>query len=144
MRPKIQVYLTEDELADVRRAARRRRVTVSRYAKERLIPFPLQDDEPHESSVNAKHIVDAARSAAATGNRPTQEQLRTLIVMFDQFALSAFMHLPEIPEAQNERARAIAQRRHQAWQAAVEEMIRRLRDDDVDQGPAASRNGASA
>ena len=40
MRPRIVVYVSADELAQMRREAARRRLSLSRYAKERLVPGP--------------------------------------------------------------------------------------------------------
>src|ERR1700722_18138226 len=44
MRPRIVVYVSADELAQMRREAARRRLSLSRYAKERLAPAPDQFD----------------------------------------------------------------------------------------------------
>ena len=48
--------------------------------------------------------------------RPVAEKLRTLIVMLDQFALNALIHLPEIPGRQKKQALAAGERRHRDWQ----------------------------
>ena len=44
MKPKITVYVTDDELDQLRREAARRRLSLSRYAKVRLTPAPEQLD----------------------------------------------------------------------------------------------------
>ena len=143
MRPKIQVYLTEDELSEVKRAARRRRVTVSRYAKERLIPFDSDDLNSDLNFPNSERLIATARNALERGNRTVLEQLQMLIVMLDQFALASFRFAPEVSEVAPESTQAAAQLRHQTWQENVENMITRLRQDRETKTPASSLNGAN-
>lgn len=38
MRPRVAIYLREEELTQIRREAARRRVSLSRYLKERVAP----------------------------------------------------------------------------------------------------------
>ena len=49
-----------------------------------------------------------------------------LLAMLDQFALSMLTHLPEIPEAQRERALASGERRHHGWRLEVEDTIKQM------------------
>lgn len=148
MRPKITIYVTDQELAELRREAARRRLSISRYAKERLLP---QDLEVHAEARHAqpmpaaeRHLLEAVRGAVAGGNRSVLDQLSTLIVMLDQFAFSALMHLAEIPEAQKQRARAAAERRHREWQGRVTELLRELRAEASEEKQIATGNGAQA
>ncbi len=45
---------------------------------------------------------------------------------FFPFALSMLTHLPEIPEAQRERALASGERRHHGWRLEVEDTIKQM------------------
>ncbi len=147
MRPKITIYVTDQELVGLKHEAARRRLSISRYAKERLLP----DFEPSAEGRHAqpspaaeKRLVEAVRGAVAGGNRSVLDQLSTVIVMLDQFALSALMHQAEIPEAQRERARASAERRHHEWQGRVTELLRELRAEASGEKQVMAGNGASA
>jgi len=148
VRTKITIYVTDQELVGLKHEAARRRLSISRYAKERLLP---QDFEPSAEGRHAqpspaaeKRLVEAVRGAVAGGNRSVLDQLSTVIVMLDQFALSALMHLAEIPEAQRERARAAAERRHSEWQGRVTELLRELRAEASGEEQVVVANGASA
>jgi hypothetical protein len=149
VRPKITIYVTDQELAELRREASCRRLSISRYAKERLLPRDLEQqtangDYSPRSHEAEKRLVEAVRGTVAGGNRSVLDQLSTLIVMLDQFAFSALMHLGEIPEAQKERARAAAERRHGEWQRRVEELLRELRGAASEEKQIAAGNGAHA
>ena len=149
MRPKITIYVTDHELAELRREATRRRLSISRYAKERLLPQDLEEQAANDhysprSHEAEKRLVEAVRGTVAGGNRSVLDQLSTLIVMLDQFALSALMHLGEIPEAQKERARAAAESRHRDWQQRVEDLLRELRGAPCGERQIAAANGAHA
>jgi hypothetical protein len=147
VRPKITIYVTDQELVGLKHEAARRRLSISRYAKERLLP----DSEPSAEGRHAqpspaaeKRLVEAVRGAVAGGNRSVLDQLSTVIVMLDQFALSALMHQAEIPEAQIERARASAERRHHEWQSRVTELLRELRTEASGEKQVMAGNGANA
>jgi hypothetical protein len=148
VRPKITIYVTDQELAELRREAGRRRLSISRYAKERLLPQDLAEQPnghyAQRSPEADKRLVEAVRGTVAGGNRSVLDQLSTLIVMLDQFAFSALMHLTEIPEAQKERARAAAERRHREWQQHVEKLLRELRAEASGEKQIAAGNGAHA
>ena len=148
MRPKITVYVTNQELAELRHEAGKRRWSVSRYAKERLMPSAVDEQSggsyPMPRPDDDKRLLEAVRSAVAGGNRSVLDQLGTVIVMLDQFALSTLMHLAEIPEAQKERARIAAERRHRDWQHRVEALLRQLRNEAAGSQQSAAGNGAHA
>jgi hypothetical protein len=130
VRPKITIYVTDQELVGLKHEAARRRLSLSRYAKERLLPDlepSAEGRQAQPSPATEKRLVEAVCGAIAGGNRSVLDQLSTVIVMLDQFALSALMHQAEIPEAQRERARAAAERRHREWQGRVTELLRELR-----------------
>ena len=142
MRRKVTVYLTDEELAQLRREAARRRVSLSRHLKERVMPPELEESRPVAYGLaptpeTEKHLVEAVNGAIAGGNRAVLDQLSTLIVMLDQFALSALIHVSEIPEAQKERALTAGERRHRGWQQEVAHLLRQLRAQ-----PAAERESA--
>jgi hypothetical protein len=147
VRPKITIYVTDKELAGLRREATHRRLSISRYAKERLLPEDLEGPGEGRQSqpppAVEKRLVEAVRGAVAGGNRSLLDQLNTVIVMLDQFALSVLMHLAEIPGAQRDRATAAAERRHRDWQQRVEELLRQLRVEASGEKPAGG-NGAHA
>jgi hypothetical protein len=90
-----------------------------------------------------KHLVEAVNGAIAGGNRAVLDQLSTLIVMLDQFALSALIHVAEIPEAHKERALTAGERRHRGWQQEVANLLRQLRAQPATEQESAG-NGAHA
>ena len=59
MKPKVTVYVTAEELAQLRKEAARRRVSVSRYAKEKL--DSVQDEVRADTAI----IIGETSSAAA-------------------------------------------------------------------------------
>jgi hypothetical protein len=148
MRPRVVVYLAAEELAQLRREAARRRLSLSRYTKERLT---LQDQGTalalHDGAfpmLSEKRLAEIVRGAVMGDGRPVAEQLRTLMVMLDQFVLSALSRLPEIPEAQKKQALAAGERRHRDWQHEVEDILRQLRADSAEDRQPAVGNGAHA
>jgi alkanesulfonate monooxygenase SsuD/methylene tetrahydromethanopterin reductase-like flavin-dependent oxidoreductase (luciferase family) len=149
MRPRVVVYVTAEELTQLRREAARRRLSLSRYMKERLTPLQNEGATStlHDSAVpmlSEKRLAEIVRGAVIGDGRPVAEQLRTLIVMLDQFVLSAFSHLPEIPEAQKKQAQAMGGRRHRDWQHEVEDILRQLRGESAEDRHTAAGNGAHA
>jgi hypothetical protein len=122
MRQKITVYLSSAELAEFRRAAGQRRLSVSRYARARLMPMPSGGDG---------------------GNQLLLEQLNALILMVDQFARSMLTHSPEIPAQQAERL-AAGEQRYRDWQEKVAALIERWRITAAGQQRATNGSGAQA
>jgi hypothetical protein len=124
MRPKVAIYVTDEELKQIRREAARRRVSLSRYLKERLLPSDLESapDGALFGSENESRLTQALRRAADAHSRKMLDQISTLIVMVDQLA-----------------ARTLGEAHHGDWQQQVEALVRELRGDAE---PA--RNGAHA
>ncbi len=124
MRPRVAIYVTDEELKQIRREAARRRVSLSRYLKERLVPGVWEsapDGAPFGPETESR-LSQVLRRTAEAGNRRLLDQLSTLIVMVDQLA-----------------ARTLGQAHHREWQQQVEALVRELRG-EVE--PAA--NGARA
>ncbi len=148
MRRKVTVYLTDEELAQMRREASRRRVSLSRYFKECVISPEMEESGPvaYAAAPEAeKRLVEAVRAAVTNGNRSALDQLSTLIVMLDQFALSVLIHAPEIPETQKELALDAGERRHRGWQHKVADILRQLRSSTApENNHRAASNGAEA
>ena len=149
MRPRVVVYLAAEELAQLKREAARRRLSLSRYTKERLTPLQDQDAASalHDrglSMVSEKRLAEIVRGAVSGNGPSVAEQLRTLIVMIDQLALSALSHVPEIPEAQRKQALAVGERRHRDWQHEVEDILRQLRAESAEDRQTRAANGTPA
>ena len=114
MKPKLTIYVTDAELVQFRREAERRRLSLSRYLKERLLPNDLESapDGALFGSENESRLNQALRRAADVGNRRMLDQISTLIVMVDQLA-----------------ARTLGEAHHDDWQRQVEALVRELRGD---------------
>jgi hypothetical protein len=117
MKPRITVYLTDEQLAGLRREAARQRVSLSRYATERLAP-PGQEEGGGDVSV--EKLATSLRKMFAERADGLAENLRTVIVMLDQLVRLS------TPDEQHYRA----------WQKTVEELLR--------QSPAQRSNGNGA
>jgi hypothetical protein len=124
MKPRVAIYVTDEELKQIRREAARRRVSLSRYLKERLSPSDLESapDGAALGPETEKRLADAVRRAADAHSRKLLDQISTLIVMVDQLA-----------------ARTLGEAHHGDWQHQVEELVRELRGDAE-----AAPNGARA
>ncbi len=125
MRPRVAIYLREEELAQIRREAARRRVSLSRYLKERVAPALPDAPENPLAPQTEEYLIDAVRRTANGALRNALDQISTLIVMLDQLAL-----------------RHLGEEGHKDWQKEVEELLRRLRSRDSE-SPSAT-NGAHA
>lgn len=130
MKPRVVVYVSADELARMRREAARRRISLSRYAKERLTPDQFEDDSATADNPAGLNQPAAAQLAKTVTSRTDDlaEKLRTVIVMLDQLVKSTLIHLPEIPPAQHKERTASGERRHRSWQQEVEMLLRQLRE----------------
>jgi hypothetical protein len=149
MRPRIVVYVSAAELSHMRREAGRRRLSLSRYAKERLVPAPDQsDDGAHTLNGDGlpvtleKRLGEQVREAFAARADDLAENLRTVMVMLDQMVRSTLTHLPEIPSAQHKERVAAGERRHRDWQGQVANLLRQMRSEAAKERPAVSDNGA--
>jgi hypothetical protein len=138
MKPKISVYVTDGELAQLKREAARRRISLSRYAKERLV---VRDESDSDTAAERS---DSVRKMLAERADGLAENLRTVIVMLDQLVRSTLTYLPEIPEAQKERVLAAGDRRHRGWQQEVETLLRQMRSQPAAERQRATGNGAHA
>ncbi len=150
MRPRLVVYVTADELAQMRREAARRRLSLSRYAKQRLAPA-LDQFDADMPGLNGgalegldKRLVESVRKAAAERVEGLAENLRTVMVMLDQLVLSTLTHLPEIPVAQQKERVAAGERRYHGWQQGVENLLRQLRAQPAAERQTDAGNGAHA
>jgi hypothetical protein len=143
MRPRVVVYVSADELAHMRREAARWRVSLSRYAKERLTP--VQDaagaaaaalnDTPRREDGLHKLIVERAEGLG--------DNLRTVIVMLDQLVMSTLTHLAEIPAAQQQERLAAGARRHASWRQEAARLIEEMRANTA-AGQQRATNGSGA
>jgi hypothetical protein len=138
MKPKISVYVTDGELAQLKREAARRRISLSRYAKERLV---VRDESDSDTAAERS---DSVRKMLAERADGLAENLGTVIVMLDQLVRSTLTYLPEIPEAQKERVLAAGDRRHRGWQQEVETLLRQMRSQPAAERQRATGNGAHA
>jgi hypothetical protein len=110
MRPRVAIYVTDEELKQIRREAARRRVSLSRYLKERLLPSDLESapDGALFGSENESRLTQALRRATDAHSRKMLDQISTL----DQLA-----------------ARTLGEAHHGDWQRQVEALVRELRGD---------------
>ena len=131
----------------MRREAARRRLSLSRYAKERLTPAQDQFDGDMSSLTAARWRVwinvwlracgRLLPSAPRAGGKSA-----TVMVMLDQLVLSTLIHLPEIPAAQQKERVAAGERRHHGWQQGVEDLLRQLRGHSAAERQTDASNGA--
>jgi hypothetical protein len=151
MKPKVTVYVTAEELAQLRKEAARRRVSVSRYAKEKL------DSVRDEVRADTAIIIGETSSAAAEGRLAEivgnafavraddlADNLRTVMVMLDQLVRSTLTHLPEIPPAQHKERFAAGERRHRDWQGQVADLLKQMRCEAGKERSIAVANGTHA
>ena len=152
MRRKITVYLTDEELAQLRKEAARRRVSLSRHITEQIAPARDQHDGDALalnggvlSAALDKRLTESVRRAVAERADGLAENLRTVMVMMDQLVLSTLIHLPEIPEPQKQQRIAAGEQRHREWERQVEQLLRQLRAQTGGEQPlAAAGNGVQA
>ena len=145
MRPRVVVYVSADELAQMRREAARRRVSLSRYAKERLTPSPEAGGAALNGGGSAaeQRRDDGLHKLIVERAEQLGDNLRTLIVMLDQLVLSTLTQLPEIPPAQQAERLAAGARRHASWRQEAARLIEQMRADTAAGQPSAT-NGHGA
>jgi hypothetical protein len=132
MRPRVVVYMTGDELAELKRESKRRHISLSRYTKERLTLAP--DTEVNGGSVAvANRLVEVVMKAVSEREALLADNLRTVMVMIDNLALSTFT------QAGGDEAEA--EKRHRNWQREVESTLREMRG-EVSNGNGAHGDGA--
>ena len=120
MRPKLTVYVTDGELAQFKSEAARRRLSLSRYMKERFLPIEM-DRGLGDFALGPKiekGLADAVRRSADAHGRKLRDQISTIVVMVDQLAMLT-----------------LGEARHRDWQKQVEALLQELR---AEAEPAAS------
>jgi hypothetical protein len=148
MRRQVATYLNEEEFQQVARQAASRKVSLSRYVKERL----LKADESSGAVVEAEAIVAVVERRLAGGGerelasalKPLAKKLGVLTAMLDQFALTMLINTPEIAEAKKDQAITAGERRHRGWQRAVEQLLNETPPEAAASARAGHGNGAHA
>jgi len=119
MRTRVVVYVTGDELAELKRESKRRHISLSRYTKERLTLAP--DTEVASASVAVENrLVEVVMKAASEREALLTDNMRTVMVMIDNLALSTFTLAADGDAAE-------AEKRHRGWQGEVESTLREVR-----------------
>lgn len=133
MRPRVVVYMTGDELAELKRESKRRHISLSRYTKERLTLAP--GIEVNGGSVAVENrLVEVVMKAVSEREALLADNLRTVMVMIDNLALCTFTQAEGGDEAE-------AEKRHRNWQREVESTLREMRG-EVGNGNGAHGDGA--
>ncbi|HLV93901.1 MAG TPA: hypothetical protein VKS44_01810 [Candidatus Acidoferrales bacterium] len=129
MRRQLTAYVGDDDFARLKEDADAVGLSLSRYIQERLVQSngrAAVSLSESKLAATEKKIIDTNRTYIAQAIRPLSKQVTMLLAMLDQFALSMLTHLPEIPEAQRERALASGERRHHGWRLEVEDTIKQM------------------
>jgi hypothetical protein len=119
MRTRVVVYVTGDELAELKRESKRRHISLSRYTKERLTLAPDTETTSASAAVENR-LVEVVMKAVSEREALLADNLRTVMVMIDNLALSTFTHAGGGNEAEVEK-------RHRSWQREVESTLREMR-----------------
>jgi hypothetical protein len=133
MRTRVVVYVTGDELAELKRESKRRHISLSRYTKERLTLAPDTEVASAATAVENR-LVEVVMKAASEREALLADNLRTVMVMIDNLALSTFTLAADgdAPEAE---------KRHRGWQREVEATLWEMRA-EVRNGNGAHGEGA--
>ena len=129
MRRQLTAYVGGDDFARLKEEAEDAGLSLSRFIQERLLHsngHPGVSLSESKLAKTEKRIIDANRVYIAQAIRPLSKQVKMLLTMLDQFALSMLTHMPEIPEAQREQALASGERRHHGWRLEVEDTIKQM------------------
>jgi hypothetical protein len=119
MRPRVVVYVTGDELAELRREAKRQRLSLSHYTKARLTL--ASDTDGAGDSISAENrFLEIVMKAVAEREARLADNLRTVMVMIDNLALSSFTQAAEGDQIE-------AEKRYRSWQREVETTLREVR-----------------
>jgi hypothetical protein len=119
MRPRVVVYMTGDELAELKRESKRRHISLSRYTKERLTLAP--GIEVNGGSVAVENrLVEVVMKAVSDREARLADNLRTVMVMIDNLALSTFTQAADGDQVE-------AEKRYRGWQHEVESTLREVR-----------------
>jgi len=119
MRPKVLVYVTADELAEMRREAKRQHLSLSRYTKRRLMLASDADGASGESAPENR-VIEVVMKAVSDREARLADNLRTVMVMIDNLALSTFTHAADGDQVE-------AEKRYRGWQREVESTLREVR-----------------
>src|ERR1700687_4318707 len=119
MRPKVLVYVTADELAEMRREAKRQRLSLSCYTKRRLMLASDTDGAGGESAAENR-LVEVVMKAVSEREARLADNMRTVMVMIDNLALSTFTQAADGDAAEAEKL-------HRGWQREVESTLREVR-----------------
>jgi hypothetical protein len=130
MRPKVLVYVTADELAEMRREATRQHLSLSRYTKRRLMLASDTDGASVESAPENR-VIEVVMKAVSDREARLADNLRTVMVMIDNLALSTFTHAADGDQVE-------AEKRYRDWQREVESTLREVR------GEVGNGNGSDA
>jgi hypothetical protein len=149
MKRHLAIYVENEEFAQLKQEATQRKMSLSRHVKERLLRSQAGGDPGAENTEFLLQMVEqrfakAVAAAVENGGRGLAENLRTVIVMLDQLVRSTLTYLPEIPEAQKERALAAGDRRHRGWQQEVETLLRQMRSQPAAERQRVTSNGGHA
>jgi len=113
------VYVTGDELAELRREAKRQRLSLSHYTKARLTL--ASDTDGAGDSISAENrFLEIVMKAVAEREARLADNLRTVMVMIDNLALSTFTQAAEGDQVE-------AEKRYRSWQREVETTLREVR-----------------
>lgn len=150
MRQGLTFYVTEDQLAYLRREAARYRRSLSSYVASCVLERHQQaraPETPTQGSISPpfevllreseQRIVALITKKAGGDIGQVVSQLTSLAAMLDRFVMSALLHAPEIPPARHAEAISSAERRYRNWRQAVLEML-----DGIEAQPPAAWNGA--
>src|ERR1700674_3307587 len=119
MRTRVVVYVTGDELAELKRESKRRHISLSRYTKERLTLAP--DTEVVSASAAIENrLVEVVMKAVSEREARLADNLRTVMVMIDNLALSTFTQAADGDQVE-------AEKRYRGWQHEVESTLREVR-----------------
>jgi hypothetical protein len=119
MRTRVVVYVTGDELAEMRREAKRRHISLSRYTRERLT-LASDTEVAGASAVAENRMLEVVMKAVAEREALLADNMRTVMVMIDNLALSTFTQAGGGDEAE-------AEKQHRSWQREVESTLREMR-----------------
>ena len=119
MRSKVLVYVTADELAEMRREAKRQHLSLSRYTKRRLM---LASDTDGAGGGAENRVVEIVMKALSDREARLADNLRTVMVMIDNLALSTFTQAADGDQVE-------AEKRYRGWQHEVESTLREVRSE---------------
>jgi hypothetical protein len=133
MRPKVLVYVTAEELAEMRREAKRQHLSLSRYAKRRLMLASDSDDAVGVPAAENR-VIEVVLKAVSDREERLADNLRTVMVMIDNLALSTFTQAAAGDQVE-------AEKRYRGWQHEVESTLREVRG-ELGNGNGSNGDGA--